>query len=76
SATRDREAERQAELDAIIHEAPEVDGQRTTTFVTSMLDIRQLIRVLMASGDIPQESRPYRALQQIERNTHFFHQYR
>ncbi|MCI88139.1 hypothetical protein A2U01_0109425, partial [Trifolium medium] len=55
---------RPAELDAIIHE--EADGQWMATFVTSMLDIRQFIRALMASGDIPQDSRPYRALQQIE----------
>ncbi|MCI50348.1 hypothetical protein A2U01_0071592, partial [Trifolium medium] len=41
-----------------------------------MVDIRQLIQALMASGDIPQGSRPYRTLQQIKRNTHFFHHYR
>ncbi|MCI97425.1 hypothetical protein A2U01_0118726 [Trifolium medium] len=46
------------------------------TFVTRMLDIQQLIRELMANGDIPQDSRPYRALQQIGTNTHFFQQYR
>ncbi|MCI12234.1 hypothetical protein A2U01_0033337 [Trifolium medium] len=38
---------RSAELDAIIHEEAEADGHRMATFVTSMLDIRQLIR---ASG--------------------------
>ncbi|GAU13434.1 hypothetical protein TSUD_127300 [Trifolium subterraneum] len=45
-----------AEFDAIIHE--EADGQRTTTLATNMLDIRQLIRALMAKRDIPQDSRP------------------
>ncbi|MCI93732.1 hypothetical protein A2U01_0115030, partial [Trifolium medium] len=39
---------RPAELDAIIHEEVEAEGQRTTTLVANMLDIRQLIQALMA----------------------------
>ncbi|GAU34819.1 hypothetical protein TSUD_394450 [Trifolium subterraneum] len=53
---------RPAKLNAIIHEEAEVDGQRTTTLVTNTLDIRQLIRALMASGDIPHDSHRYTVL--------------
>ncbi|PNX55437.1 IMP dehydrogenase/GMP reductase related, partial [Trifolium pratense] len=56
---------RPAELDTIIYEEAEADGQRTTTLITSMLDICQLIRALMANRDIPQDSHPYHALLQF-----------
>jgi hypothetical protein len=66
---------RPAEVHAIIHKEVESEGQRTTTFVSKMLDIRKMIRALMASRDIPQDSHLYCTPQQIKRNTHFFHQY-
>ncbi|KAK2443670.1 hypothetical protein QL285_014755 [Trifolium repens] len=64
------------DIDAIIHDEAQVEGQRMATYVSKVLHIRQMIRALMASGDITLDSRPYSALQQIERDTHFFHQYR
>jgi hypothetical protein len=67
---------RPSELDAIIHDEAQADDQRMATYVSKMLHIRQMIRALMASSDIPPDSRPYSALQHIERDTHFFHQYR
>jgi hypothetical protein len=67
---------RPTEFDAIIHDEAQAEGQRMATYVSKMLHIRQMIRALMASGDIPPNSRPYSALQQIERDTHFFQQYR
>jgi hypothetical protein len=67
---------RPAELDANINDEAQDDGQRMATYVSKMLHIRKMIRALMASGDIPPNSRPYSALQQIERDTHFFQQYR
>jgi hypothetical protein len=51
---------RPAEVDAIIYD--ETEGQRTITFVSRMLDIRQMIRTLMVNDDIPQDSCPYRVL--------------
>jgi hypothetical protein len=65
-----------AEIIVIIHEEAQADDQRMATFVSKMLHIWQMIRGLMANGDIPPDSRPYSALQQIERDTHFFYQYR
>jgi hypothetical protein len=64
------------EIDVIIHEEAQIDGQTVTTFVLKMLHIRKMIRALMVSGDIPPDSLPYSVHQQIERVTHFFHQYR
>jgi hypothetical protein len=66
---------RLAELDVIILDEAQADSQRMATYVSKMLHIRQMIRALMASSDIPPDSSPYSALQQIERDTHFFHQY-
>jgi hypothetical protein len=43
--------------------------------VSKMLDIWQMIRAWVTSRDIPQDFCPCRALQKIERNTKFFHQY-
>jgi hypothetical protein len=63
---------RPAELDANINDEAQDDGQRMATYVSKMLHIRKMIRALMASGDIPPNSRPYSALQQIERDTHFY----
>jgi hypothetical protein len=67
---------RPVELDVIIHDKAQAEGQRMATCVSKMLHIRQMIRALKASGDIPPDPHPYSALQQIERDTHFFHQYR
>ncbi|WJX33750.1 hypothetical protein P8452_21930 [Trifolium repens] len=38
------------EIDAIIHDEAQADDKRMTTFVSKMLDIRQMIRALMAEG--------------------------
>jgi hypothetical protein len=66
---------RPADLDAIIHDEAQAEGQRMATCVSKMFHIHQMIMALMASGDIPPDSRPYSVLQHIERDTHFFHQY-
>jgi hypothetical protein len=44
------------EANAIILEEAEAEVEKTTDFVASMREIRQLIHTLMASGDIPQGS--------------------
>jgi hypothetical protein len=57
-----RDPPRPVELDAIIHEEARAEGQRMATCVSKMLHILQMIRALMASDNIPTDSRPYSAL--------------